>query len=112
MAKLQGQITGIAGSLAFEGTWDARTVAEGGAGTPPSATPVNGQFWIVDPAGSQNLDGITDWLVGDWAIYVSNGAGTDAWQKLDQSNEVLGSGAANKIAKWTSANTLATGSYI
>ena len=75
------QITGIAGSLAFEGTWDARTVAEGGAGTPPSATPVNGQFWIVDPAGSQNLDGITDWLVGDWAIYVSNGAGTDAWQK-------------------------------
>lgn len=109
MAKLQGQITGIAGSLAFEGTWDARTVAEGGAGTPPSATPVNGQFWIVDPAGSQNLDGITDWLVGDWAIYVSNGAGTDAWQKIDQSNEVLGSGAANKIAKWTSANTLGTG---
>ena len=109
MAKLQGQITGIAGSLAFEGTWDARTVAEGGAGTPPSATPVNGQFWIVSVAGSQNLDGITDWLVGDWAIYVSNGAGTDAWQKLDQSNEVLGSGAANKIAKWTSANTLATG---
>ena len=57
----------------------------------------------------KNLDGITDWLVGDWAIYVSNGAGTDAWQKLDQSNEVLGSGAANKIAKWTSSNTLATG---
>ena len=44
-----------------------------------------------------------------WAIYVNNGAGTDAWQKLDQSNEVLGSGAANKIAKWTSTNTLATG---
>jgi hypothetical protein len=109
MAKLQGQITGLAGSLAFEGTWDARTVAEGGAGTPPSATPANGQFWIVSVAGSQDLDGITDWLVGDWAIYVDNGAGTDAWQKLDQSNEVLGSGAANKIAKWTSTNTLATG---
>lgn len=109
MAKLQGQINGIAGSLAFEGTWDARTVAEGGAGTPPSATPVNGQFWIVSVAGSQDLDGITDWLVGDWAIYVDNGAGTDAWQKLDQSNEVLGSGTANKIAKWTSTNTLATG---
>ena len=109
MAKLQGQINGIAGSLAFEGTWDARTVAEGGAGTPPSATPANGQFWIVSVAGSQDLSGITDWLVGDWAIYVDNGAGTDAWQKLDQSNEVLGSGAANKIAKWTSTNTLATG---
>ena len=103
MAKLQGQITGLAGSLAFEGTWDAST------GNPPSATPLNGQFWIVSVAGSTNLSGITDWLVGDWAIYVNNGAGTDAWQKLDQSNEVLGSGAANKIAKWTSANTLATG---
>jgi hypothetical protein len=103
MAKLQGQIDGIAGSLAFEGTWDAST------GNPPSATPLNGQFWIVSVAGNTDLDGITDWQVGDWAIYVDNGAGTDAWQKLDQSNEVLGSGAANKIAKWTSTNTLATG---
>ena len=103
MAKLQGQINGIAGSLAFEGTWDAS------AGTAPSATPLNGQFWIVSVAGNTDLSGITDWLVGDWAIYVDNGAGTDAWQKLDQSNEVLGSGAANKIAKWTSTNTLATG---
>ena len=90
MAKLQGQITGLAGSLAFEGTWDAS------AGTAPSATPLNGQFWIVSVAGNTNLDGITDWLVGDWAIYVNNGAGTDAWQKLDQSNEVLGSGAAQQ----------------
>ena len=103
MAKLQGQINGIAGSLAFEGTWDAS------AGTAPSASPLNGQFWIVSVAGNTDLDGITDWLVGDWAIYVDNGAGTDAWQKLDQSNEVLGSGTANKIAKWTSTNTLATG---
>ena len=103
MAKLQGQINGIAGSLAFEGTWDAST------GNPPTASPANGQFWIVSVAGNTSLSGITDWKVGDWAIYVDNGAGTDAWQKLDQSNEVLGSGTANKIAKWTSTNTLATG---
>ena len=108
MAKLQGQINGIAGSLAFEGTWDAST------GNPPSASPVNGQFWIVSVAGSTNLSGITDWKVGDWAIYVNNGAGTDAWQKLDQSNEVLGSGTAQKIAIWSgtvgdASQTLATG---
>ena len=108
MAKLQGQIDGIAGSLAFEGTWDAST------GNPPSATPLNGQFWIVSVAGSTDLSGITDWLVGDWAIYVSNGAGTDAWQKLDQSNEVLGSGTAQKMAMWSgtvgdASQTLATG---
>ena len=108
MAKLQGQIDGIAGSLAFEGTWDAST------GNPPSATPLNGQFWIVSVAGSTDLSGITDWLVGDWAIYVNNGAGTDAWQKLDQSNEVLGSGTAQKMAMWSgtvgdASQTLATG---
>jgi hypothetical protein len=105
MAKLQGQITGLAGSLAFEGTWNANTDTPTLSGTTPS----NGTFYIVSVAGTTDLDGITDWQVGDWAIYVDNGAGTNAWQKLDQSNEVLGSGAANKIAKWTSTNTLATG---
>ncbi len=105
MGKLQGQINGLAGSLSFEGTWDASTDTPTLSGT----TPANGVFYIVSVAGNTNLDGITDWQVGDWAIYVDNGAGTDAWQKLDQSNEVLGSGAANKIAKWTSTNTLATG---
>ncbi len=105
MAKLQGQITGLAGSLAFEGTWNANTDTPTLSGTTPS----NGTFYIVSVAGATDLSGITDWLVGDWAIYVDNGAGTNAWQKLDQSNEVLGSGAANKIAKWTSTNTLATG---
>ena len=108
MAKLQGQINGLAGSLAFEGTWDAS------AGTAPSASPLNGQFWIVSVAGNTDLDGITDWKVGDWAIYVDNGAGTDAWQKLDQSNEVLGSGTAQKMAMWSgtvgdASQTLATG---
>jgi hypothetical protein len=105
MGKLQGQIDGLAGSLSFEGTWNASTDTPTLSGT----TPANGVFYIVSVAGNTNLDGITDWQVGDWAIYVDNGAGTDAWQKLDQSNEVLGSGAANKIAKWTSTNTLATG---
>ena len=30
-------------------------------------------------------------------------------KRLINHNEVLGSGAANKIAKWTGTNTLATG---
>jgi hypothetical protein len=110
MAKLQGQINGIAGSLAFEGTWDASTDTPTLSGT----TPNNGVFYIVSVAGNTNLSGITDWKVGDWAIYVDNGAGTDAWQKLDQSNEVLGSGTAQKMAMWSgtvgdASQTLATG---
>jgi hypothetical protein len=34
-------------------------------------------------AGTTNLNGITDWQVGDWAIF--NGT---AWQKIDQTNTV------------------------
>jgi hypothetical protein len=34
-------------------------------------------------AGSTNLNGITDWLVGDWAVY--NGT---AWQKVDNTDSV------------------------
>ena len=119
MAKLQGQITSTTG-LAYEGTWDARNSAEGGSsdgGNPDltqASTKVNGHFYIVSTAGNAEPNGgggtqLSPWAVGDWCIYVSNGSSTDEWQKLDQSNEVLGSGAANKIARWTSTNTLGTG---
>jgi hypothetical protein len=38
---------------------------------------------VVSVAGSTNLNGITDWLVGDWAVY--NGT---AWQKVDNTDAV------------------------
>ena len=62
----------------------------------------------AEPNGAGGTQ-LSPWNVGDWCIYVANGSATDEWQKLDQSNEVLGSGAATKIAKWTSTNTLGTG---
>ena len=102
--KLQASITATSG-LTYEGTWNANTDTPALSGT----TPNNGIFYIVSVAGNTDLSGITDWKVGDWAIYVSNGSATDGWQKLDQTNEVLGSGAANKITKWTGTNTLGTG---
>ena len=102
--KLQASITATSG-LTYEGTWNASTDTPALSGT----TPNNGIFYIVSVAGNTDLSGITDWKVGDWAIYVSNGSATDGWQKLDQTNEVLGSGAANKITKWTGTNTLGTG---
>ena len=37
----------------------------------------------MDVAGSTNLDGITDWKVGDWAIF--NGS---VWQKIDNTDAV------------------------
>ncbi len=104
MAKLQGQITGIPQGLVYKGTWNASTNTP----TLTSGTGVTGEFYIVSVAGTTNLDGITDWQVGDWAIFVEVGA-TDTWQKIDNTSAILGSGAANKIAKWTGPNTLATG---
>jgi hypothetical protein len=108
-AFVKNLISEIPAGLAFEGTWDARTVAEGGAGTPPSASPLNGQFWIVSVDGSQSLSGITDWKVGDWAIYVDNGAGTDGWQKVDNSSVLDGEGTGQTIPLWSgsgNSNTL------
>ena len=95
------EIGNIPSGLAFEGNWNASTDTPTLAGT----TQDNGKFWIVTVAGSTNLSGITDWAVGDWAIYVDNGAGTDAWQKVDNSSTLSGLGAANKVAFWsTTAN--------
>ena len=104
MAKLQGQITATSG-LTYEGLWNATTDSPALSGT----TPANGVFYIVDVAGNTSLSGITDWLVGDWAIYVSNGSATDGWQKLDMTSDITGTGSANSYAMWTGPNSVATG---
>jgi hypothetical protein len=66
----------VAGGLSYQGTWNASTNTP----TLASSTGTNGYYYIVATAGSTNLNGVTDWGVGDWAIY--NGT---AWQKIDQS---------------------------
>ena len=104
MAKLQGQITGIPQGLVYKGTWNANTNTP----TLASGVGVTGEFYIVSVAGTTNLDGITDWQIGDWAIFVEVGA-TDTWQKIDNSQSIIGSGATNKIAKWTAPTVLGTG---
>ena len=69
----------VAGGLSYQGTWNAST------NTPALASGVgtNGYYYIVATAGSTNLDGITDWQIGDWLMF--NGT---VWQKIDQSNLV------------------------
>jgi hypothetical protein len=96
------EIGNIPSGLAFEGNWNASTDTPTLAGT----TQDNGKFWIVSVAGSTNLSGITDWAVGDWAIYVDNGAGTDAWQKVDNSSTLSGLGAAGKVAFWSTTSNV------
>ena len=69
----------VAGGLSYQGTWNATTNTP----TLVSSTGTNGNYYIVATAGSTNLDGITDWQIGDWLLF--NGA---TWQKIDQSNLV------------------------
>ena len=66
----------VAGGLSYQGTWNATTNTP----TLASSTGTNGYYYIVATAGSTNLNGITDWQVGDWLVF--NGS---VWQKIDQS---------------------------
>ena len=103
-AAINSAIATIPSGLSFEGNWNANTDNPSLAGT----TPANGVFYIVSVAGSTNLDGITDWKVGDWAVYVSNGAGTDAWQKIDNTSILSGSGSSGRMSFWTGASSLSS----
>ena len=69
----------VAGGLSYQGTWNASTNTP----TLASSTGTNGYYYIVATAGSTNLNGITDWQIGDWLLF--NGT---VWQKIDQSNLV------------------------
>ena len=66
--------------LAYQGTVDM-------SGGVPSPDVTIGEsmnhYYIVSAAGSANLDGITSWNTGDWAIF--NGTN---WQKIDNSTGV------------------------
>jgi hypothetical protein len=69
----------VLGALSYQGTWDASTNTP----TLTSSVGTKGYYYVVSVAGNTNLNGITDWLVGDWAVY--NGT---VWQKVDNTETV------------------------
>jgi hypothetical protein len=69
----------VLGALSYQGTWNASTNTP----TLTSSVGTKGYYYVVNVAGSTNLNGITDWQVGDWAVY--NGT---AWQKVDNTDAV------------------------
>jgi hypothetical protein len=79
MLKTVVTVGGGTSGLTYKGTWNANTNSP----TLTSGSGVNGDYYVVNVAGSTDLDGITDWQIGDWAIF--NGA---IWQKIDQSDTV------------------------
>ena len=107
-----------AGGLKYGGLWNAATnnpIITSGVGD-------TGEYYIVGTAGTTNIDGISDWGVGDWIIF-----GGSAWQKIDNSevtftgydleihvstadgNDTTGDGSLlNPVATITYALTLVT----
>lgn len=69
----------VVGGLNYQGNWNASANSP----TLTSSVGTNGYYYTVSVAGSTNLNGVTDWQVGDWAIF--NGS---VWQKIDQTNSV------------------------
>jgi hypothetical protein len=69
----------VLGALSYQGTWNASTNTP----TLTSFVGTKGYYYVVNVAGSTNLNGITDWQIGDWAVY--NGS---AWQKIDNTDAV------------------------
>ena len=67
------------GDLNYQGTWNATTNTP----TLTSSAGTKGFYYVVSIAGSTNLNGITDWKVGDWAVF--NGS---VWEKIDNTDAV------------------------
>ena len=74
MLKTVSSVANALGALNYKGTWNAST------NTPTLASGVGtqGDYYVVSVDGATNLDGITNWGVGDWAAF--NGS---VWQRVE-----------------------------
>ena len=92
--------TGITVTFSPEGGYPDLTLA---------AAKVLGNYYIVSTAGSAapNGSGVEpdSWAVGDWCIFsdVTPGAGTDLWQRIDNSSVISGAGTGGTIPLWEGA---------
>lgn len=55
----------VIAELAYQGAWDASANSP----TLATGTGTKGHFYKVSTAGSTTLDGITSWVVADWAVF-------------------------------------------
>ena len=99
MLKTVSSFGAVTGALSYQGTWNAS------ANVPPLASGVGakGDYYVVSVAGTTNLDGITDWQIGDWAVF--NGT---AWQKVDNTDAGVSVNGQPGAVVLTAANVGAT----
>lgn len=81
MLKSVSSIINAIGALNYKGTWDAATNTP----TIVSSVGVKGDYYVVSVAGSTNINGISNWGVGDWIVY--NGA---TWQRVEGGADLNG----------------------
>jgi hypothetical protein len=93
--KVQNQINGLIGGSIYKGTWNASTNTP----TLTSSVGTAGNYYIVSVAGTTNLNGITDWQVGDWVIY----QGTE-WEKVDNTDAVVSVNGFTGAVSLTTSN--------
>jgi hypothetical protein len=91
--KVQNQISALVGGVMYQGTWNASTNSP----SITSSVGTKGYYYIVSVAGSTNINGITDWKVGDWIIF--NGS---TWDKVDNTD------AVSSVNGYTGAVSLTT----
>ena len=74
MLKTVSSVANAIGALNYKGTWNATT------NTPTLASDVGtqGDYYVVSVAGATDLNGITNWGIGDWATF--NGS---VWQRVE-----------------------------
>lgn len=81
MLKTVSSITNAIGALNYKGTWNANTnnpALASGVGT-------KGDYYVVGTAGTTTLDGISNWGIGDWAVF--NGS---VWQRVEGGADLNG----------------------
>jgi hypothetical protein len=85
MLKTVSSVINTIGALNYKGTWNAST------NTPTLVSSVGnkGDYYVVSVSGSTNLNGVTDWVVSDWAVF--NGS---VWEKVDNSEVIYVSNVA------------------
>jgi hypothetical protein len=93
--KIQNQINGLLGGSIFQSTWNASTNSP----TLTSSVGTKGHYYIVATAGSTNLNGITDWQVGDWAIFDGS-----VWRKVDNTDAVVSVNGFTGAVSLTTSN--------
>lgn len=73
----QGQITSVTNTStnapAYQGTWNANTNTP----TLVSSVGTQGFYYVVSTTGTTTLNGVSNWNVGDWAIFSGS-----VWQKI------------------------------